>query len=130
MRICARLLAATAAIAFAAGAGCGGASGAVRRAEQHIAAGEYDQADRIADDGLARNRRDAELWHVKIKAALGRGDNDRAIALYGRWIAIHGQEDHVALRMMAKTVLWQALRAPSAPIQGAAIRIVERLELE
>lgn len=111
-------------------AGCGGASAAVRRAEQHIARGEYDEADRIADDGLAHNRRDAELWHIKMRAALGRGDNDRAVDLYGQWTKIHGQDDHVALRMMAKTVLWQALRAPSAPIQAGAIRLVERLELE
>ena len=105
-------------------------SAAARHAQALVARGDFRAAEKLADEELAVNPKDAGLWHVKIRSALAQGDNDRATRVYGDWTKVHGSEDLLALRMMAKTVLWQGLRVPSTNIRALAIRTIERLEIE
>jgi HEAT repeat protein len=66
----------------------------------------------------------------EMRDALGAGDARRAVELYESWRAERGEDDPAALRLLARTTLWQALRAQASAIQTAAIQAVERLEIE
>ncbi|HEY8145651.1 MAG TPA: HEAT repeat domain-containing protein [Kofleriaceae bacterium] len=66
----------------------------------------------------------------EMRDALGAGDARRAVQLYESWRAERGEDDPAALRLLARTTLWQALRAQASAIQTAAIQAVERLEIE
>lgn len=110
---------------------CGGSPAGVRRAENLLRSGDYEGAERTADEELARYPRHPVLWRVKIRAALARGDADRSVALYEEWRALRGGDhDPRALRVMAMATLWQGLHVPSADIKRRSIRAVEKLELE
>lgn len=109
---------------------CGSVPAGARRAERLLQRGEYDEAEKTADDELARYPKDPTLWRVKIQAAMGRGDNAQAAESYATWRNLRGGDDRKMLRSMAKTTLWQALRTPSASINAKAIQIIERLEIQ
>lgn len=111
-------------------AACGPVPAGVRRAERLLERGEYDEAEKTADEELERFPDNRTLWRVKIQAAMGRGDNAQAAEAYDAWRKLRGSDDQKMLRAMAKTTLWQALRTPSASINAKAIQIVERLEIE
>ena len=66
----------------------------------------------------------------EMRDALGAGDARRAVELYESWRAERGEDDPAALRLLARTTLWQALRAQASAIQTAAIQAIERLEIE
>jgi HEAT repeat protein len=66
----------------------------------------------------------------EMRDALGAGDARRAVELYESWRAERGEDDPAALRLLARTTLWQALRAQASVIQTAAIQAIERLEIE
>jgi len=110
-------------------AACGGPPPGARRAQRLLAAGDYGEAERVADAELARFPRQPLLWRVKIQAALGRHDATRAVALYGEWKQLRGAHDTRALRAMAMTTLWQGLQTPSVKLKIAAIQTAERLDL-
>lgn len=110
-------------------ASCGPPSG-VRHAQRLLARGDYAGADAEADRELARFPKHPTLWQVKVRAAMGRGDNATAVKHYETWHQMRGADDASLLRIMAKTVLWQALRSPSAELKVAAIQTIEQLEIE
>ncbi len=66
----------------------------------------------------------------EMRDALGAGDARRAVQLYESWRAERGEDDPAALKLLARTTLWQALRAQASAIQTAAIQAIERLEIE
>lgn len=66
----------------------------------------------------------------EMRDALGAGDARKAVELYESWRAQNGEDDPAALRLLARTTLWQALRAQASAIQTAAIQAIERLEIE
>jgi len=109
---------------------CGSAPPGARRAEKLLQRGDYEAAERTADDELSRFPKHPTLWRIKIQAAMGRGDNAQATKAYATWRNLRGADDRSMLRTMAKTTLWQALRTPSARINAKSIRIIERLEIE
>src|SRR5688572_25629135 len=73
---------------------------------------------------------EARRAHGEMRDALGAGDARRAVELYAAWRARRGADDRDALRLIARTTLWQALRARASAIQTAAIQAVERLDLD
>ena len=107
-----------------------GPSAAAKRAQSLIAAGDYAGAAQLAAAELEKNPRDGDLWRVRIRAALGQHDAPAAVGHYRSWYELRGGDDGGAMRMMALTTLWQGLESPSAPARIAAIRAVERLELQ
>ena len=111
-------------------AGCAGASPDARRAGRLLARGDHAGAERAADEGLARAPRDAALWRIKMRAALAAGDARRAVAHYDSWRELRGEDDPEALRLLARTTLWQGLHAGTPPVQTRAVQAVERLRLE
>jgi HEAT repeat protein len=117
-------------LALAACTACAGASRDARRAQSLLARGDFAGATAAADDGLARAPRDGNLWRVKMRAALGGGDARGAVALYRDWRDLSGAEDPAALRVLARTTLWQGLTAGAPAVQVSAVRAVERLEVE
>jgi HEAT repeat protein len=124
-----RLVAPAAALALLA-ASCGGLPPGAERADRLLARGDFAGAEREADSELARFPKHPSLWRIKIRAALGRSDNRAAVDHYATWRDLRNGDDAGLLRMMAHTVLWQALRVPSPPINVKAIQVIERLELE
>ncbi len=110
-------------------ASCGPPTG-VRHAERLLARGDYAGADAEADRELARFPEHPTLWQVKVRAAMGRGDNATAVKHYETWHQMRGADDASLLRIMAKTVLWQALRSPSAALEVAAIQAIEQQQIE
>lgn len=114
-------------LAFAA---CAGGSTEGRRAEALLDRGDYAGARRAAEDGLGRAPRDRLLWQVRMRAMLGAGDARGAVELYASWRDLRGSDDPAALRALARTTLWQALRGRSPALQVAAIQAVERIEIE
>jgi len=110
---------------------CGSAPPSAERAQTLLEQGDFEGADRAADADLRQFPNHPTLWHVKIRASLGRGDNRAAVAHYERWLELRdGITDEAALRTMARGTLWQGLKVPSAEVRVAAIQAVERLELE
>ncbi|MCA9675372.1 MAG: HEAT repeat domain-containing protein, partial [Myxococcales bacterium] len=110
-------------------AGCG-PSASAKKAQTLIDRGDYAGAADYAASELAKHPGDRDLWRVRIRAALGQHDARGAVALYGQWRGVHGEDDGGTLRMMAMTTIWQALESPSATTRLDAVRAVERLELE
>lgn len=126
-----RLHTAAAVLALAAfAAACGGLPPGAERADRMLARGDFEGAEREADGELARFPKHPTLWRIKIRAALGRSDNRAAVGYYAEWRDLRHADDAGLLRTMANTVLWQALRTPSPPINVKAIQVIERLELE
>src|SRR5690606_25315423 len=99
-------------------------------ARRQLGRRDYVAAEDAADRGLARHPAHAELRRAKIRAAMGQLEVERAVALYRGWYGADGAHDRPALRHMALTTLWQALRVPSALVRVHAIQAIERLELE
>jgi HEAT repeat protein len=110
-------------------AACAG-SAESRRAETLLESGDYAGARRAAEQGLERAPRDRLLWRIRMRALLGAGDARGAVALYASWRDLRGGDDPDALLALARTTLWQGLRARSPAIQSAAVQAVERAELE
>jgi len=127
-----RLLPVIAAVAMSALVGaCASAPPGARKAQRLLEAGDYAGAERVATAELQRYPRSAPLWRIKMKAAMGRGDSDSAVKLYGEWVALRGGEtDTTAVRTLALTTLWRGLRVPSAAIRTKTIQAIERLEVE
>jgi HEAT repeat protein len=117
-------------LAAAALSGCAGGSAEARRAEALFDKGDHAGARREAESGLERAPRDADLWRIKLRALLATGDARAAVEQYATWRGLRGQEDDVALRALARTTLWQGLRSRSPAAQAAAVRAIERLELD
>lgn len=109
---------------------CGGSPAGVQRAETLLARGDFDGATKAADQELNRYPKHPTLWRVKIRAAMGAGDNARAVELYMQWHKLRHRYDPKALEVMAMTTMWQGLRVPSADIKVRTIQAIERLELE
>jgi HEAT repeat protein len=109
--------------------GCGG-SAEGGRADSLLQRGDYAGARRAADSGLQRAPRDQQLWRIKMRATLGAGDARGAVAQYRAWRDLRGDEDAEALRVLARTTVWQALRSRAPAIQSGAVQAVERLELD
>ncbi len=124
-----RLSAALLVPALALSVSCGPPPG-VEHAQQLLSKGDYAGADAEADRELTRFPKQPTLWQVKVRAAMGRGDNAAAVKHYETWHEMRGADDATLLRIMAKTVLWQGLRSPSAAQKVAAIQAIEKLEIE
>ncbi len=110
-------------------AGCGGPPDSARRAQRLLNAGEYEEAEKLADQELARFPKQPLLWRVKIQAAIGRRDAGRAVKIYYEWKQLRGDHDRTAIKAMALSTLWQGLYTPSAKVKIAAIQAAERLDL-
>lgn len=121
-----RALVACLALALAA---CG-PSAAAKQAQTLIDRGDYAGAAKVAEEGLARDPNDGDLWRARIRASLGLHDAKAAVEHYGTWRERRGSDDPGAMRMMALTTLWLALESPSAQARLGAIEAVERLEIE
>jgi HEAT repeat protein len=110
---------------------CASAPPGARKAQRLLDAGDYAGAERVASAELERYPRHASLWHIKMKAAMGRGDSDSAVSLYKEWVVLRGGEtDTKAVRTLALTTLWRGLRVPSGSIRTKTIQAIERLEVE
>ena len=118
------------AVTSSAPAGCSAAAADAGRAETLLERGDYAGARLAVDRGLQRAPRDARLRRLEMRALLAGGDARGAVAAYRRWRDARGRDDADALRALARTTLWQALRAHAPAIQTAAVQAVERLELE
>jgi HEAT repeat protein len=115
-------------ITLALAAACG-PSAAARHAQSLVDQGDYAGAAAYAAAERQKAPGDRALWRVHVRAALGQHDARGAVALYDEWRAAHG-DDVDTLHMMALTTIWQALESPSAQTRLAAVRAVERLEIE
>ena len=105
------------------------ASTAARCAQSAYDRGDYTGAARLADAGLAKEPGDGDLWRVRIRADLARGDARSAVAAYKRWRGGRG-DDADTLRGIAFDTLEQALASPARQVQVQAIQIVEDLMIE
>lgn len=122
-RLCAAILAVSTLVA------CGPPPD-VERAHRLLRAGDYPGARKAADAELERDPKSAAAWRVKIRALLLAGDSGGAVKTYAAWRTLRGEHDRAALDRMAKLTLWRGLVAPSVELKVAAIRAVERLEIE
>ena len=109
---------------------CTSASPQARQARTLLARGEYQAANRAADQGLAERPDDADLWRVKLRAQLAAGDAKGAVRAYQDWLTRRGSHDREALREMARTTLWQGLQAPAPALVAESVQIVERHAIE
>jgi len=110
---------------------CGSTPKGASRAESLMSKGDYEGAQKLADEELARHPDNGTLWHLKIRASAARGDHKGAVDAYQRWTAKRdGAADEAALRRIAASTLWHGLIVPSPEVQVAAIQAVERLEIE
>ena len=113
---------------------CGGLPPEVKRARDLLERGWYRDAERAADRALDGYPGHPVLWRVKIQAAMGQRDAQRAVALYKEWHTTRqpgpDSHDRVVLRRMALSTLWQGLRVPSGRVQARTIQAIERLEIE
>jgi HEAT repeat protein len=111
-------------------AGCG-PSPAVRHAQSLVDHGDYRGASQFTEGELAKHPDDAGLHRIRQRALLGMGDPAAAVADYRAWRSGHaGIDDLPALRTMALTTIWQAVRSSSLTLKVEAIQAIERLELE
>jgi HEAT repeat protein len=108
---------------------CGPPPGA-RKAQQHLASGDYVAANEAADRAIAANPDDATSRRIKIRALMAQGNLLQARQAYSEWHQNRGEHDREALQMMAKSVLWQALQVPAEEVAAEAVQIVERHEIE
>lgn len=111
-------------------ASCGGVPPGAKRAQALLERGEYQAAEAAADDELRRFRKHPTLWTIKVRAAMGRGDNAAAVGYYREWRELRGADDSELLETMALTLLWQGLRTPSPTTNAEVIGIIERFEIE
>jgi len=108
-----------------------GPSAAAQHAQTLLDSGDYRSASTYAEGELVKHPDDAQLHRIRLRALLGLGDAPAAIADYRAWYRQRGsKDDGAALRTLAMTTIWQALTSPSVQLKVAAIRAVERLELE
>jgi HEAT repeat protein len=116
------------ALAIALVLGC--TSTAARQARQLYDKGDYAGAAQLADKELAGNKRDDELWQVRIRALLAQGD-PRAIAdAYGQYRATRGSDDNALVADMAVATLGQGLKSTSVDVRIQTIGFIEDLMLE
>jgi len=101
----------------------------VRHAQELLAAGEYEAAERAADEELQAAPEDPALWHIKIRAPMERGDGARSVEHYMRWHHIRRHYDNAAMRAMAVAALSQGLRSPSASVRAQAVGAASRLRI-
>lgn len=102
------------------------------RAQRSVAlyeAGDYAGAARAADAGLATHPGDDGLWGMKVRAALALGDAAAVHAAYASYRERRGDHDRELLADVATAAIGQALAAPSARLQVAAIQAIEEAEL-
>ncbi len=111
-------------------AACGGPPQRARVAQRQLVLGNFEAAEKAADETLATHPKDPTSWRVKIQSAMSQGNFELGAERYAEWQALRGTHDRHAYRRMAITVLWQGLRVPSPEIQARSIGIVERHQLE
>jgi HEAT repeat protein len=107
--------------------------GCANRARQSITlyeSGDYAGAARAADQGLARHPDDADLWGMRVRAALALGDADSVAKAYAAYVAQRGDDDQVLLRDLADATLGQAVASPSARLKILAIDAIASQRIE
>lgn len=109
---------------------CGAPPTQAITAQRHLSRGDYQAADKAADQALISHPKDPTSWRIKIRAAMGQGDLSYAAAVYEEWKQLRSGHDAVAYRLMAITTVWQGLQVPSDDICAKAIQIAERHEIE
>lgn len=107
-------------------------SPAARNATKLYDQGDFAGAAEAADRGLATDRGDADLWRVRLRAELARGDRRALAELYAGYTSAAGGSDVDAalLRELAVATLGQGLTSNSSVVRIAAISAVERFEIE
>ncbi|HEX4449930.1 MAG TPA: HEAT repeat domain-containing protein [Kofleriaceae bacterium] len=93
-------------------------------------AGDFANAARAADQGIAQHPDDDALWAMRVRAALALGDPAAVETAYAGYVARRGDDDQELLHGLALATLSQALASPSAKLKIAAIETIERLELQ
>src|SRR5580704_3225703 len=89
--------------------------------------GDFANAARAADQGLAQHPDDDALWAMRVRSALALGDPEAVAKAYAGYVGHRGDDDQELLHGLALATLSQALASPSAKLKMAAI---ERLELQ
>lgn len=83
----------------------------VATARHHYETGDFQSAERVADDELRATPSEASLWRVKINAAIRAGQHERGVQSYLQWHRQRRHYDVRAIRSMAISTLWHALVA-------------------
>ena len=107
-----------------------GCASQARPAIQLYEHGDYAGAARAAESGLAAHPRSDALWGMRVRAALALGDAGGVASAYRAYRDMRGDDDLTLVRDVANATLKQALASPSARMKIAAIRAVERVEIE
>jgi HEAT repeat protein len=118
------------ALVLAAGLAAGCTSSAASQARRLYDAGDFAGAARLADQELAGNTGDEDLWHVRIRALLAQGDRAGVSEAYARYRQQRGSDDTALLTDMATATLGQGLQSTSGDVRVESIGWIERLELE
>jgi HEAT repeat protein len=92
--------------------------------------GDFANAARAADQGLAQHPDDDALWGMRVRSALALGDPEGVAKAYAGYVAHRGDDDQELLHGLAMATLSQALASPSAKLKISAIETIERLELQ
>jgi len=92
--------------------------------------GDFANAARAADQGLAQHPDDDALWAMRVRSALALGDPDGVAKAYAAYIGHRGDDDQELLHGLALATLGQALASPSAKLKMSAIETIEHLELQ
>jgi HEAT repeat protein len=109
-------------------AGC--TSSAASQARRLYDNGDFAGAARLADQELAGNTGDEDLWHVRIRALLAQGDRAGVADAYSRYRQMRGKDDGSLVTDMAIATLGQGLQSTSSDVRVETIGWIERLELE
>src|SRR5580698_5353475 len=92
--------------------------------------GDFANAARAADQGLAQHPDDDALWAMRVRSALALGDPDGVAKAYAGYLGHRGDDDQELLHGLALATLGQALASPSAKLKLVAIETIEQLELQ
>ncbi len=92
--------------------------------------GDFANAARAADQGLAQHPDDDALWAMRVRSALALGDPEAVAKAYAGYVGHRGDDDQELLHGLALATLSQALASPSAKLKISAIETIERLELQ
>jgi len=108
---------------------CGAFPKGVERAHRLMAAGDYRQAERVAETELARHPKHPVLWRIKIQAPIELGDSARAVKRYRQWHELRKHYDNKAMRAMAIATLDRALHSADARLRRAAVGAVAAMSV-
>jgi hypothetical protein len=85
------------------------------------AAGQFDEAARIADEALALDARDHAAIELKVRARASRTPA-AGLDTYEGWLATSGVEDPFLVRPVARRILWDLASGSDETIRLAALQ--------